>query len=122
MAAMYPNPPNAVLAIRPAELRVQAGEPLVFRVDAFEPQRDLAWGTLRIDFGDGMPPVKLPIVGRAVVPAHVYGDAGDFRVTLDLAGPGTLHVVRTQAVRGWWSAPCRQCKLAWSAARAGGAG
>ncbi|MGW2332007.1 Ig-like domain repeat protein, partial [Streptomyces sp. NPDC001700] len=67
-----------------------AGQPvtLVARVAPVAPGAGTPTGTVTLDFGDGTPPVTLPLEGGAATVDHVYADTGGspYALTADYSG------------------------------------
>lgn len=98
MATLFPNAGSTRLDLRiePTDAMVQT--PVGVSVGLAEQGGTRGWGTLRVDFGDGSPVSRLPVVGE-VRTSHRYATAGEYGVTVDVTLPGGPPLRRTGLVR-----------------------
>jgi hypothetical protein len=97
VADLFPNPEGAALLISPERLVGKAREPLELDVATRGAQGQVAWGLATIDFGDGTPKLRTPIVGSEPI-RHTYAMPGDFSLIVDLAAPRANRLRAVEAV------------------------
>jgi hypothetical protein len=98
MTRLLPNAEgtHVDLSVEPTDAIVQS--PVQFTVALAEPGGTPGWGSVRVDFGDGSPVARLPIVGEGRT-SHRYAAAGEYGVTVDVTLPGGPQLRRTGLVR-----------------------
>jgi len=79
----FPNPEGTATSLSVEPKDPTAGAPIELAVDVRRPGNRTGWGTARVDFGDGSPPVTVAIEGAARI-RHTYAHAGDYTLTVDL--------------------------------------
>lgn len=98
MGSLFPNAEGTRLDLRidPTEGAMRA--PVGFRIGLSDPQGAPEWGTARVDFGDGSPVVRIPVVGEART-THQYAAAGEYRLVVDVMLTSGLRLQEAARVR-----------------------
>jgi len=94
----FPNPEGTITSVNVEPKDPTARAPVHLAVDVRRPGNRPGWGTARLDFGDGSPPERVAIEGSAQA-RHVYAQAGDYEITVDVELWGLPPRVETHTLR-----------------------